>query len=68
MIAIDRLHETKGVQFFDSEIVRNTLSDYIHSNVEFSDCLLNRINNGRGLTTYTFDNNASKLKGMKKLK
>ncbi len=66
--AIDVMLETKGFRFFDNTIVRQALTDYIHTTVEFSDCLIHRINSGQNLSTLTFDKKASRLEGMKLLK
>ena len=66
--AIDVLLETEGFRFFDSTIVRQALTDYIHSAVEFSDCLIHSINSGHNLDTFTFDKKASRLERMKLLK
>jgi len=65
--AIDLLLETEGFRFFDDKIVRLALTDYIHSAVEFSDCLIHRINTDQGLDTLTFDKKASRLERMKLL-
>jgi predicted nucleic-acid-binding protein len=65
--AIDVLLETEGFRFFDNNIVRLALADYIHSAVEFSDCLIHRINAGKNILTFTFDKKASQLDEMKLL-
>ncbi len=65
--AIDVMLETEGFRFFDNNIVRLALADYIHSVVEFSDCLIHRINLEQNLSTFTFDKKASRLEGMKLL-
>lgn len=61
---LDTLLDTRGIIFFNSETVRSALSDYIHSSIEFSDCLIHRINAEKELTTYTFDKKATRLKRM----
>ncbi len=66
--AIDVLLETEGFHFFDSTVVRHALADYIHTTVEFSDCLIHRINSHQKLITLTFDRKASRLERMKLLK
>ncbi len=62
--AIDMLLETEGFRFFNNNIVRNALADYIHTTVVFSDCLIHRINMGKNLGTLTFDKKASRLEEM----
>tara|TARA_R110002126_G_scaffold185155_1_gene333658 strand:- start:11986 stop:12369 length:384 start_codon:yes stop_codon:yes gene_type:complete len=66
--AIDFLFETDGFLFFDQEIVKKALSDYLHQSADFSDCLINQINLNEDLETITFDKKASTLSGMQLLK
>ncbi|MFY0684095.1 MAG: type II toxin-antitoxin system VapC family toxin [Balneola sp.] len=66
--AIDFLFETEGFLFFDQEIVKKALSDYLYQSADFSDCLINQINLNKGIETITFDKKASNLSGMKLLK
>lgn len=66
--AIDFLFETKGFVFFDQEIVKKALSDYLNEPTDFSDCLINQMNINKGIETITFDKKASKLSGMQLLK
>lgn len=67
IIAVDALLETEGFQFFDNDVVRLALTDYIHSSAGFVDCLINRLNKTRVSGTLTFDKKAAGLKGMKLL-
>ncbi|MGF1668944.1 MAG: PIN domain-containing protein [Balneolaceae bacterium] len=64
VIAIDALLDLKNIQFFDREIVRKSLADYIHSNIEFTDCLIHQLNKMEGLVTLTFDKKATRLDNM----
>ena len=69
IIVIDMMLESDGFQFFDAEIVRGALTDYIHNAaVEFSDCLIHQLNLKKKIGTYTFDKKASGLKKMHLLK
>ena len=67
VLAFDNLLETRNVSFFNSEVVRLALSDYIHSSVGFADCLIHRINAAVTTRTYTFDKRASSLTFMELL-
>lgn len=62
---LDTLFDTKGFHFFDQEVVKLTVEDYINSSADFNDCLIHQINNKERLSTYTFDKKASKLNKMK---
>ncbi|MGN8225676.1 PIN domain-containing protein [Gracilimonas sp. BCB1] len=64
---LDTLFETKGFYFFDQEVVKLTIEDYINSSADFNDCLIHQINRKERLITYTFDKKASNLKQMKLL-
>ncbi|MFT3931272.1 MAG: type II toxin-antitoxin system VapC family toxin [Spongiibacteraceae bacterium] len=62
---IEQLLQTKQLMVERGETVWHALDDYKKSSADFSDCLLNRINQEAGcLTTVTFDKNAAKLAGM----
>ena len=67
VIAMDALLELRSIRFFDNEIAKNSLADYIHSNTGFVDCLIHQINKEHGLDTFTFDQKASRLEKMKLL-
>lgn len=64
VIAIDALLDLKNIRFFDNEIVRKSLTDYIHSSTGFVDCLIHQINKKKGLVTLTFDKKATQLINM----
>lgn len=65
--AIDKLLEIEGFEFFDDQVVKNIIRDFIKSNADFEDCMIHQINASQNLQTLTFDKKASKLKGMKLL-
>lgn len=67
VLALDTLLETENIRFFDHEIVKSALSDYIHSGAEYPDCLIHRINDKINLETLTFDKRAASLTRMKLL-
>lgn len=64
LIAVDALLYMKNIRFFDKQVVRDSLADYIHSTSGFVDCLIHQINNKRELTTLTFDKKAARLENM----
>lgn len=64
VMVIDLMLETEGIIFFDSNIVKEALADYIHSPAGFSDCLIHRINSAANLDTVTFDKKATALQRM----
>ena len=65
IFVLDILLDTENIYFFDNGIVKAALTDYIHSQTEFSDCLIHQINLSKGLDTFTFDKKAARLKRMK---
>lgn len=64
VIALDALLDMRNIRFSDHGVVSVALSDYIHSNVGFVNCLIHRINKNRDLNTLTFDQKASSLESM----
>ncbi len=62
--SVDVLLESEGIHFFNAEIVKNVLSDFVQTKIGFVDCLICELNRAKGLTTYTFDKKAAKLDGM----
>lgn len=59
---IDQLFNTKKITFNDPLTIQKAARLYAQSNADFSDCYLGVINADSGCeTTYTFDQNASKL-------
>ena len=64
---LDILFETQGFHFFDDEVVKRVIEDYINSSADFNDCLINQINRSKGISTFTFDKKAAKLEGMELL-
>ena len=64
VIALDALLEMRNIRFFDHGVVSAALSDYIHSNIGFVDCLIHQINKNRGLDTLTFDQKAGRLENI----
>lgn len=61
VIALDALLEMRNIRFFDHNVVRSSLADYIHNNTGFVDCLIHQINKAEGLATHTFDQKAARL-------
>ncbi len=66
--AVDDLIETQSITFFNVRTITEALTYFINSSAGFTDCLIHAINQSQKLTTATFDQKASKLKGMKLLK
>tara|TARA_R100001143_G_scaffold63409_1_gene70273 strand:+ start:3233 stop:3616 length:384 start_codon:yes stop_codon:yes gene_type:complete len=67
VLVLDTLLETENIRFFDHEIVKSALSDYIHSRADYPDCLIHRINDKKNLDTLTFDKRATSLTRMQLL-
>ena len=67
VMVLDLLLETDGFVFFDNDVVRSALADYIHSTESFADCLIHSLNKNRGFETFTF-NDVKGLEMMKLLK
>ena len=66
--AVDDLIETQGIIFSNVEMITQALTFFVNSSADFTDCLINAINQAQQIKTLTFDKKASKLSGMKLLK
>lgn len=66
--AIDKLLDIEGFKFFDDQIVKNIIRDFIETSADFEGCIIHQLNVSQNLRTLTFDKKASKLKGVKLLK
>jgi predicted nucleic-acid-binding protein len=60
--------DSKEIELEDKETLRKAIQEFEQSSADFSDCLISAKNQGSSKDpTFTFDKEASKLKGMKLL-
>jgi len=66
--AVYKLTETEGFRFFDNQVVKDALNNFMTTPAGFTDALICCINRHKNLNTLTFDEKASRLDGMKLLR